>query len=318
MIGGTPAEMDETALMKISVPATSANLGSGFDSLGLAVNLYNNVFIEESDTIDIASLDDIPVPTGGDNLIFTAAQSLFSLCGKRLKGLKIRQENNIPMTRGLGSSSACIIAGLVGANELLNRPLNTDALVNLAAEIEGHPDNTTPALLGGLVTAVMEERRVYYIKQEITGSIRLYAFIPDFELSTEFARGVLPETVSRKDAVHNLSRAALMSASLLEGKYENLRVAVNDRLHQPYRLGFIGGANEVFEMSYSLGAYAAFISGSGSALMAITGGENTGFEAKARQALNNMGKAAWRLLPLEIDNHGAQVIQGGSNLPHLK
>lgn len=296
--------------MKIAVPATSANLGSGFDSLGLAVNLYNNIYIEESDIIDIASLDSTPVPTGGDNLIFTAAQSLFALCGSRLKGLKIRQENNIPMTRGLGSSSACIIAGLVGANELLGRPLNTDVLVNLAAEIEGHPDNTTPALLGGLVTAVMEERRVYYIKQEITGRLKLFAFIPDFELSTEFARGVLPETVSRRDAVHNLSRAALMSASLLEGKYENLRVAVNDRLHQPYRLGYISGASEVFEMAYSFGAYAAFISGSGSALMAITNAEDTAFEEKARRALDAVGKTSWRLLPLTIDNNGAQVIQG--------
>ncbi|SDO02417.1 homoserine kinase [Acetanaerobacterium elongatum] len=296
--------------MKIAVPATSANLGSGFDSLGLAVNLYNNIYIEESDTIDIASLDSTPVPTGGDNLIFTAAQSLFALCGSRLKGLKIRQENNIPMTRGLGSSSACIIAGLVGANELLGCPLNTDALVNLAAEIEGHPDNTTPALLGGLVTAVMEERRVYYIKQEITGHLKLFAFIPDFELSTEFARGVLPETVSRRDAVHNLSRAALMSASLLEGKYENLRVAVNDRLHQPYRLGYISGASEVFDMAYGFGAYAAFISGSGSALMAITNAEDITFEEKARKALDTMGKTSWRLLPLRIDNNGAQVIQG--------
>lgn len=293
--------------MKIIVPATSANLGSGFDSLGLAVNLYNEVVMEQSDRIDIASLDGVNVPTGADNLIYFAAKSVYDVCGKRLHGLTIRQRNNIPMTRGLGSSSACIIAGLVGANALLGNPLDETALVNLAATIEGHPDNTTPALLGGLVTAVMDNGRVYYIKQEIAGALGLFAFVPDFELSTEFARGVLPETVSRRDAVHNLSRAALMSASLLEGKYENLRVAVGDRLHQPYRLPYIEGADAVFDLCYALGAYCVFLSGAGPTLLAITDGKDTRFENAARSELDRLGKAAWQILPLIIDNHGARV-----------
>ncbi|MFA9380736.1 MAG: homoserine kinase, partial [Acetanaerobacterium sp.] len=127
--------------MKITVPATSANLGSGFDSLGLAVQLYNYVTLEESDRIDIASLDGIVVPTGSDNLVYAAAKSVFDVCGRKLKGLRLRQQNNIPMTRGLGSSSACIIAGLLGANALLGGALDEEALVNLAATIEGHPDN---------------------------------------------------------------------------------------------------------------------------------------------------------------------------------
>ncbi|MFA9381546.1 MAG: homoserine kinase, partial [Acetanaerobacterium sp.] len=166
---------------------------------------------------------------------------------------------------------------------------------------------TTPALLGGLVTAVMENGRVYYIKQEIAGALKLYAFVPDFELSTEFARGVLPKTVSRRDAVHNLSRAALMSASLLEGKYENLRVAVGDRLHQPYRLPYIEGAEEVFDLCYHLGAYCVFISGAGPTLLAITDGADSSFEEKARAQLDEMGRTAWQLLPLAIDNRGARI-----------
>ncbi len=302
---------ERSVFMKIIVPATSANLGSGFDSLGLAVNLYNEVRMEQSDRIDIASLDDVAVPTGPDNLIYFAARSVFDVCGKTLKGLKIRQRNNIPMTRGLGSSSACIIAGLVGANALLGNPLDESALVNLAAAIEGHPDNTTPALLGGLVTAVMDNGRVYYIKQEIAGALKLYAFVPDFELSTEFARGVLPDTVSRRDAVHNLSRAALMSASLLEGKYENLRVAVGDRLHQPYRLPYIEGADKVFDLCYALGAYCVFISGAGPTLLAITDGKDTQFEQAARKALDDLGKTSWQLLPLVIDNRGARIEKDG-------
>ncbi len=293
--------------MRICIPATSANLGSGFDSLGLAVNLYNYVTVEESDCVDIASLDGIKVPAGEDNLIYFAAKSVYDVCGKQLKGLKIRQQNNIPMTRGLGSSSACIAAGLLGANALLGQALREEQLVNLAAAIEGHPDNTTPALLGGLVTAVMENGSVYYIKQEISGSLMLYAFVPDFELPTEFARSVLPDTITRKDAVHNLSRAALMSASLLEGKYENLRVAAGDRLHQPYRLPYIDGAERVFDLCYALNAYCVFISGAGPTLMAIADGADTSFERKARKALNEMGRSAWRLLPLRIDNRGARI-----------
>ncbi len=296
--------------MKITVPATSANLGSGFDSLGLAVNLYNEVILEPCDRLDIASLDNIMVPAGADNLIYFAAKSVFDVCGKRLGGLKIRQRNNIPMTRGLGSSSACIIAGLIGANALLRDPLDEAALVNLAATIEGHPDNTTPALLGGLVTAVMDNGRVYYIKQEIAGALKLYAIIPDFELSTEFARGVLPDVVSRRDAVHNLSRAALMSASLLAGKYDNLRVAVGDRLHQPYRLPYIDGADAVFDLCYELGAYCVFISGAGPTLLTITDGKDTAFEHNARTRLDGLGKASWQLLPLAIDNRGARISCG--------
>ena len=135
-------------MIKIKIPATSANLGAGFDSLGLAVNLYNYVYMEESDTTLITSFDQTEVPSGEDNLVFVSAKKVYDLCGKPLKGLRIRQKNDIPMTRGLGSSSACIIAGLVGANHMLGKPFSVDELVDLAAEIEGHPDNTTLVFIG--------------------------------------------------------------------------------------------------------------------------------------------------------------------------
>ncbi|HIR41448.1 MAG TPA: homoserine kinase, partial [Candidatus Egerieicola pullicola] len=137
-------------MIKIQIPATSANLGAGFDSLGLAVNLYNYIELEPSDRLEICSTDDTQIPTDETNLVYTSVKYLFDLCGKPLPGLRIRQTNHIPMTRGLGSSSACIIGGLYGANVLLGGPFNTDELVDLAAQIEGHPDNTTPALLGGI------------------------------------------------------------------------------------------------------------------------------------------------------------------------
>ena len=144
-------------MVKVKIPATSANIGSGFDSLGLAVTLYNYVFMDEYDGLQINSLDGIPIPSDETNLVYTTAKSLYELCGKPFHGLRIHQENNIPMARGLGSSSACIIGGLLGANELLGRPLSRNELVDLAAKMEGHPDNSTPALVGGLVTAVLTD-----------------------------------------------------------------------------------------------------------------------------------------------------------------
>lgn len=209
-------------MIKVQIPATSANVGSGFDSLGLAVSLYNTVMMEEAEELSISSVDDTQIPTDEHNLVYTSAKALYELCGKKMPGLHIQQGNAIPMTRGLGSSSACIVGGLLGANALMGYPLSKRDLINLAAKLEGHPDNIAPALMGGLVTAVMEEEKVYWVKQEITDTIRFATFIPDFELKTEVARAALPQQVSHQDAVYNLSRAALMSVSMYTMKFENL------------------------------------------------------------------------------------------------
>ena len=296
-------------MIKIQIPATSANLGAGFDSLGLAVNLYNYIEMEPWDRLEISSADNTQVPTDESNLVYTSVKYLFDLCGKPLEGLRIRQTNNIPMTRGLGSSSACIIGGLYGANVLLGGPFNTDELVDIAAQIEGHPDNTTPALLGGIVTdAFSEGKHVYWTKQEIYRHLDFYAVVPDFELSTEKARACLPKTVSHEDARYNLARAALFSASLLQGKYENLRIAVHDRLHQPFRMKLIPHSHEVFEQSHALGSYAAYVSGAGPTLMSIVSAENQRFEPGMRAFLDEKGLAGWRIIRLSIDNQGTHVV----------
>lgn len=294
-------------MKKIRIPATSANIGSGFDSLGLALTLYNNVWVEESDVIDIKSIDSTPVPTTEENLIYSSAKYFYNLYGKKFSGLKIIQENNIPMTRGLGSSSACIVGGIVGANALLGGIATQDELVNIAAELEGHPDNSTPAILGGLVTAVLDNKKVYHVKQNINNKLNFVAIIPNFELKTSTARGALPEMVTHKDAVYNLSRAALLSASLLEGKYENIKVAVSDKLHQPYRLKFIKGASEVFEAAYGFGAYGCYISGAGSTLMAIVDENNKDFYDKFKKSLGDMGLGEWQVCSLKAENGGTQV-----------
>lgn len=297
-------------MIKIQVPATSANIGPGFDSLGLALRLYNRVWMEECTGVHISTCDGSVVPCGEDNLIFKTAKFLYELCGHDFPGLSIVQENNIPMTRGLGSSSACIVAGLLGANALLAEPLSKGDIVNLAAVLEGHPDNSTPAILGGLTAAVLQENHVYSVKVPISGRLRFAAFIPDFELRTDKARAVLPEQVAHKDAVFNLSRTALMMASLFSGRLENLRVAVEDRLHQPYRLKLIPGAQDVFDLCARLGAYACYISGAGPTLMAMVNVTELSFEEHAEAALKELPQR-FTLKMLDCDETGATVEPGG-------
>lgn len=296
-------------MIRIKVPATSANLGSGFDSLGLALSLYNQVWMEEYDGVDISSKDDTNIPKGKENLIYWSAEYLYKECGKVLPGLKIIQENNIPMTRGLGSSSACIVAGLLGANRFLGNPLSLNELENMAMKIEGHPDNTTPALTGGLVTSAMDCGRIYSVTVPVASNIRFAVFIPPFELKTEIARGVLPESYSRSDAVFNLSRSALMTAALFSGSLENLRVAVDDRLHQPYRKKFIPGIDDVFRLTYELGSFGTYISGAGPSIISIIDdkSEKT-FELHAMNALKEKGIDGWQFKILKTDDDGAKII----------
>jgi len=295
-------------MIRIQVPATSANLGSGFDSLGIALDLYNQVWMEESDAIEISCKDDVVVPTDESNLIFWAAKRLYELCGRKLPGMKIIQLNNIPMARGLGSSSACIVSGILGANRLLGSPLSQQELVNLAAEIEGHPDNTTPAIEGGLVASAIEAGRVYSVSVPVSEKIRFALFIPPFELPTEKARAVLPKEYSRSDAVYNLSRSALMTASLFSGRLENLRVAVQDKIHQPYRSGLIRNLDDVFRLSYELGSLGTYISGAGPTIISLLGAEDTEtFARYASSRLEEKGITGWRTCVLEADPMGAQI-----------
>lgn len=296
-------------MIRIQIPATSANLGSGFDSLGVALTMYNQVWMEVSDETVITSKDDIKIPTDKSNLIYWSAEHLYKECGKTLPGLKIIQENNIPITRGLGSSSACIVAGLVGANRFLGNPLTDKDLINLASQIEGHPDNTTPAIMGGLVTSAIDGDKVYSVSVPVASNIRFGVFIPPFELSTEYARGVLPDTYTKEQAVFNLSRSSLMTSSLFSGSLENLRVAVQDQLHQPYRKHLIKGIDTVFRISYELGSYGTYISGAGPTIIAIIDDKHANdFSTHAITSLEDKGFTGWQFVMLSADSEGAKII----------
>ena len=247
--------------IKVSVPATSANVGSGFDALGLAVTLYNTVTFEESDRLDISAADGTRIPRNESNLVYRSAKGLFDKVGKKIPPLKILQTNPIPMARGLGSSSACIIAGLLGANRMLGDVLNTQELLTLATAIEGHPDNVAPALLGGLTSSVFEDGVVYSVKRDVDQSLCFAAIVPDYKLLTEAARAALPKQVAHKDAVYNLSRAALVPAAFCEGRHDLLGIATEDKLHQPYRMPLMPGSREVFGLAKQCGAKAVYVSG---------------------------------------------------------
>lgn len=294
-------------MIQVTVPATSANLGSGFDSLGLALTLYNTIYFEEYDGIDIASLDDIAVPTDETNMVYAAAQRIYEIVGRPFPGLKIRQRNRIPMARGLGSSSACLVGGLMGANALLGNPLKREELINLSAAIEGHPDNTTPAILGGLVTCAVNHGRVYSVSVPVDRHVKFVALIPPEILKTAHARSVLPQTVSRENAVFNLSRAALMTASLFSGRLENLQIATDDALHQPFRMGLIKGADTAFRVAYEAGAYGVYISGAGSTVMAIIGDRDEAFAETVRTELMKNGIFNWTVAEFKTDPVGATV-----------
>lgn len=297
-------------MLTVKIPATSANVGSGFDSLGLAVTLYNEIHLEEYDGLSIQSLDDVEVPCDETNLVYTTVKSMYELCGKPFYGVRFGQINNIPLSRGLGSSSACIIGGLLAANHLMGFPFNKQEIINLAATIEGHPDNTTPALLGGFVASVFDGKEVHFVRQELHVGIKFAVLIPDSELKTSLARSVLPKRISHKDAVYNLSRAALMSASLATGSYHNLSIAAGDRLHQDYRLPLIPGASRAMKMLNEEGAYCSYISGAGSTLLAMVPGEKANsFYSHLRPRLDEEGFENWKLLMLDADNTGAICVE---------
>lgn len=294
--------------VSIRVPATSANVGAGFDALGLALSMYNTVTMEEWDRLDIMSSDGSLIPTGTSNLVYRSAKAVFDQLGKPLKGLKIRQENPIPMARGMGSSSACIVAGILGANALLGNPLTQRQTLTLATSIEGHPDNVAPAMLGGFVASVFDEGQVFSARKAINEELAFAAFIPNFKLLTEKARAALPKTVDRQDAVYNLSRAALATAAFCDGDYELLRVATKDALHQQYRLPLIPGGEQIFEIAWDLGAYAVYVSGAGPTIMAVVHRDNCEFFQKAEQALMEQPQtSAFCLRRMLADNTGAVV-----------
>lgn len=259
--------------ISLRIPATSANCGPGFDVLGLACNLYNEATYEITDKrgfqLEVNGEGSDYLKAFGRNISFSSFFRVWNEVtdGQRI-GLKVTMNNRIPMSRGLGSSSAAIVAGVMAANYLSEANLSKSQLLNYANDIEGHPDNVAPAIYGNFTISFVKDKKANCLVLQPAKPIKFVAVVPKFKLSTALARQAIPETVPHKDAVFNSSRTALLVGSLTTGNYEYLSMALEDKLHQNYRAHLIPGLEKIFEAARMAGAYNAIISGAGSTVMA--------------------------------------------------
>jgi len=259
----------------VQVPASTANLGPGFDSLGMALSLYAWVSLAASDETRITLVGDNldGVPLDKTNLIYEVAQRVFRKAGAELPELEIGIRSDIPLTRGLGSSASAIVGALVAANALVGNALSEDELFQMATELEKHPDNVGASLFGGIVVAAWDGERAEYVRLEPPAGMEALVAIPEFELSTKKARNVLPGEIPMKDAVFNVTHSSLLTAALATGRLDLLGRAMRDRLHQPYRAALIPGMETILRDAPDRGAFAAALSGAGPTLLLLAGPE---------------------------------------------
>lgn len=294
----------------VHVPATSANLGPGYDCLGLALGLHNEVTLALADgpgvVIDGEGSDTLP--RDDTHLVLGAAQAAAEAAGERLAVLSLRQVNRIPLARGMGSSSAAIVGGIVAANELLDLGLTEREMLDVATDVEGHPDNVAPALLGGLtVCCTLDDGRVLVERMDVAEGLSCVVAIPDFEVATHDARKALPETIDHADGVFNLCRVGLIVAALVSGNFAVLGEATRDRLHQPYRAHLVPGMDEAIAAALDAGAHGAALSGSGPTVAAFISESGEEVGAAMVNAFDRAGTTAIaRELPLASE--GARVL----------
>ncbi|MFZ5966828.1 MAG: homoserine kinase [Bacillota bacterium] len=292
-------------MFRVRVPATTANLGPGFDALGMALRLYNEIQVEEiKGDLEIRGCEGIPLE---ENLIYQGMKRVYQQLDAPIRDCRITlTASNIPMSRGLGSSAACIAAGIGIANRLTGKALCVDDMIRIGTEIEGHPDNIVPAVVGGLTVSV-HQGQVTYSKVKIPENLTFAVLIPEFVLSTSEARRVLPVQYSKADCVFNLSRAAMLISALHNGELEKLRIATEDRIHQPYRGKLIPQMEDIFQQARKLGSLAEVISGSGSTLLIMIDKDNTDFKTGMDSFLETIN-GGWRVSVLEADQDGMQVV----------
>lgn len=311
--------------MKISVkvPATTANLGPGFDCLGMALPIYNTITIEETvlpgTGVEINVLNDDStnddllmehIPMDENSIIYKAVELLYNSIGQTPSELKITVQSQIPIAKGLGSSASVIVGGLIAANELLGHPADEVALLSIATEVEGHPDNVTPAIVGGLVlTSLEDDGRVIYRKLEWPEEWSITVCVPDYELLTDISRSVLPKEVAREDAVFNAKRLAMFVQAVNTKDDELMRLALQDRLHQPYRMKLVPGLDSIIEnLKHEENVLGCVLSGAGPSIVIIS-------KKNDIEKIKTIVKNTWEaqnvkvnIMTLPIEKNGAQII----------
>ena len=288
----------------IRVPATTANLGPGFDAFGCALSLYTDVTFEETEFgLEITGCDE--AYTGPDNLAYTSYCAVLASLSEEIRGVKIHIDAHIPICRGLGSSAALLVAGAMGANVLRGSKLSTQGLLNITNAMEGHPDNLAPAFYGGLTASMVDNGLPMTVSFPLHPSWEFLALIPDFNLPTTLARSVLPEQVSRADAIYNISHGAMVLKALELGDEKLLRTAMQDRLHQNYRKKLIPDYEKIEALIRTTGA-AFCLSGAGPTLLCMT--RNPKVQEMLQTKIPEITEHNWEILPLHVEFQGARAL----------
>lgn len=254
-------------MLKVVVPATTANLGVGYDTLGMALSLYSEFYFEESDSFKyVGFLDEF---ANDDNLVKKTYEFLMKRLNKEIIPLKITINDRIPIERGMGSSSAIIVAGLLAASYYSKCNLSKSELLKYAVEIEGHPDNVAPAIMGGLISSIKTENKYITIPYDVNKDLNFITISPEYRVSTKYARSVLPKSLPYEDIIHNTSRITNLPYALKNGDVDLLKVVLDDRMHEPYRMKLIKDAYDIKELALKNDS-AFCISGSGSTMLVIS------------------------------------------------
>ena len=298
----------------IRVPGTSANCGPGFDTLGVACTIYNDLTLsllhEPELTIEVEGEGAENIPCDARNMVWRSIQLLLTRAHKEkeYRGAKIHMINRIPLSRGLGSSASAIVSGIKAANVLIGNHFSRAELLQIATEIEGHPDNVAPAIYGGFTISLMENHRAESFSFIPRIPLQLVVAVPDFPLSTKAARKALPAQVPIKDAVFNVGHSSMLVAALIKGNVRFLRHVFEDSLHQPYRASLIPGMYDVFKAAKKAGALGACISGAGPCLIAFTI-EHCNKIADALVKAFEKNNISAKALVLDIDQRGTHILK---------
>ena len=294
----------------VRVPATSANLGPGFDALGLALALHNEVIAEEGQgvTVRIEGEGADRLPRDGNNVVARGVRLAYETAGRPFKGCALTCVNRIPAARGLGSSAAAWVGGLLAGNALAGAPLSKETLLALAARAEGHPDNVAAAIFGGLTVSCVTSEGVIAVALPVPPSLVWVVLVPEVTSSTAEARALLPQSVPRVDAVFNVQRVALLLASLQTARPAPLATALDDRLHQPYRLKLFPWLPEVAAAARAAGALGCVLSGAGPSLLAVVAGDGGPVARAMETALRKAGvSGSARALAVDADGATSQI-----------
>lgn len=307
--------------MKVSVkvPATIANLGPGFDCFGLALSLYNIVTVEETVypttglQINILGEEELAstslIPTNESNLIYRAIELLYNYTGQNPPALRINVQSNIPIAKGLGSSASVIVGGVLAANKLLGNPADEAAILAVANEVEGHPDNITPAILGGFVLSSAEaDGSVIYRKIQWPDEWKLTLCIPDYELATQISRSVLPQNVPFEDATFNAKRCAMFIEALHSKDEELMKYALTDKLHQPYRSRLIPSFDEIRESLKEVDVLGTVISGAGPSILVISKSSVIGEIREIVENVWDVSGVKSNIKTIDISKEGAAIL----------